>query len=62
MGDFYVLGANYFYHTIYAMVKPFLSERTKSKIHLLKSPKELVYFFEPDKLHPDYLRTAVTES
>ena len=53
----YVLHANWLYHAIFGMLKPFLTERTKSKMKLLGSPAELGEYFELDQL-PEYYREA----
>ena len=57
LGAVYVLHANWLYHAIFGMLKPFLTERTKSKMKLLGSPAELGEYFELDQL-PEYYREA----
>ena len=57
LGAVYVLHANWLYHAIFGMLKPFLTERTKSKMKLLGNPAELGEYFELDQL-PDYYREA----
>ena len=57
LGAVYVLHANWLYHAIFGMLKPVLTERTKSKMKLLGSPAELGEYFELDQL-PEYYREA----
>ena len=54
LGDVYVLEANALYHILYGMVKPFLTERTKSKIHLLDGVPSLLAHFEAKMLEEEY--------
>ena len=35
LAKFYVVGANWLYKMLYAVIKPFLSKKTKEKVHLL---------------------------
>eukprot|EP01016_Furgasonia_blochmanni_P048487 TRINITY_DN7228_c0_g1_i2.p1 TRINITY_DN7228_c0_g1~~TRINITY_DN7228_c0_g1_i2.p1 ORF type:complete len:233 (-),score=47.46 TRINITY_DN7228_c0_g1_i2:93-791(-) len=43
-----VLKANWFYKSVYQVVKLFLHERTRGKIKILNDYKELLEYFEPD--------------
>eukprot|EP00658_Telonema_sp_P-2_P037436 TRINITY_DN2692_c0_g1_i1.p1 TRINITY_DN2692_c0_g1~~TRINITY_DN2692_c0_g1_i1.p1 ORF type:complete len:290 (+),score=44.30 TRINITY_DN2692_c0_g1_i1:226-1095(+) len=52
LGQVYVLGANWFYFTMWRIVRPFLSQRTKDKIIMIDEPREMLKFFEsPDHLY-----------
>eukprot|EP00656_Telonema_subtile_P031718 TRINITY_DN3469_c0_g1_i1.p1 TRINITY_DN3469_c0_g1~~TRINITY_DN3469_c0_g1_i1.p1 ORF type:complete len:253 (+),score=83.76 TRINITY_DN3469_c0_g1_i1:292-1050(+) len=51
LGKMYVVGANWFYYMMWGIVKPFLSERTKSKVVLLDKTTDLLEHFDADKLY-----------
>lgn len=44
----YILNPNWFFKAMFAIVKPFLTARTKSKITIIEKNKDLLKFFEPD--------------
>ncbi|EAR93079.1 divergent CRAL/TRIO domain protein (macronuclear) [Tetrahymena thermophila SB210] len=50
LSTIYILHPNWFFKTIYAVVKPFLTSRTKSKITIVDKTEELKKFFEPSEL------------
>ena len=51
---FYVLGANWFYRAMWAVVKIFISKKTEDKIHLLKEVEELKQFVNTSNLADEY--------
>ncbi|KAL4471805.1 hypothetical protein ABPG72_008823 [Tetrahymena utriculariae] len=50
LSTIYILHPNWFFKTVYAVVKPFLTSRTKSKITVVDKTEELKKFFEPSEL------------
>ena len=42
----YILHINWFFRLIYAIVKPFLSSKTTSKVNIIKKVKDLKKFFD----------------
>lgn len=58
---FYVLGANWFYRAMWAVVRIFISKKTEDKIHLLAEVEgmfwtyvELTKFVDPSNLADEY--------
>jgi len=51
LGKMYVLGANWFYNMMCAIVKPFLSERTKGKIVIVDNPTDILEFIDESQLY-----------
>ncbi|KAL4435081.1 hypothetical protein ABPG74_003574 [Tetrahymena malaccensis] len=46
----YILYPNWFFKTIYALVKPFLTERTKQKVIFVDQIEDMTTYFEPNEL------------
>ncbi|EAR84495.1 divergent CRAL/TRIO domain protein (macronuclear) [Tetrahymena thermophila SB210] len=46
----YILYPNWFFKTIYALVKPFLTERTKQKVLFVDQIEDMTTYFEPSEL------------
>ena len=46
----FILHPNFFFKTVYGMVKPFLNEKTKSKIKIVDKSSELFKYFTADNL------------
>ena len=46
----YILHPNWFFKTLFAMIKPFLNDNTKKKIRILDKPSELHKYFTADNL------------
>ncbi|KAL4479583.1 hypothetical protein ABPG72_004179 [Tetrahymena utriculariae] len=46
----YILYPNWFFKTIYALVKPFLTERTKKKVIFVDQIEDMTTYFEPSEL------------
>ena len=51
---FYVLHANWLYKTMYALIKPFLSPKTKEKIKIVARNEDLLEYFDQDQLLPEH--------
>ena len=58
---YYVMGANWFFRAMFTIVKTFLSEKTASKVKLLADDKNLLNFFETNKLIKQYGGTSEIE-
>jgi hypothetical protein len=58
LDTFYILHPNWFFKTVYAVVKPFLTQRTKDKIVLINNQKDLMKHFEPDCLLKEHGGTS----
>ena len=58
LGALYIVGANWFFWAIYKVLRPFLSDVTKSKIHIMGSPEELLEHFDAEQLEPSMLSGA----
>ena len=54
LGALYIIHLNWFFWAMYQVNKPFLSSKTKEKIHILKNLESLQEFFEPNSLLKDY--------
>ena len=54
LGALYIIHLNWFFWAMYQVIKPFLSSKTKEKIHILKNLESLQEFFEPNSLLKDY--------
>ena len=50
----YVLSANWFFKVVYGIAKPFLNERTKSKIKIISKMSELLTYFDKNQLFKEY--------
>ena len=50
LGHCYIIGVNWFYWAMYKIVSPFLSARTKSKLHIITDMKELQQHFSVEQL------------
>eukprot|EP00455_Lapot_gusevi_P011218 TRINITY_DN15166_c0_g1_i3.p1 TRINITY_DN15166_c0_g1~~TRINITY_DN15166_c0_g1_i3.p1 ORF type:complete len:226 (+),score=48.13 TRINITY_DN15166_c0_g1_i3:58-678(+) len=50
LGRLYILNVNWFFWTIYKVVSPLLSQRTRDKICILRSNEELKQHFDDDEL------------
>ena len=50
LGKIYVLGTNWFFHLLFKIISPLLSEKTRNKIVILGRPKELLEYFEFNQL------------
>ena len=48
LGVIYILGANWFYHKMFAVISILLTKKTKSKIKLLSKHTELLEWFDED--------------
>lgn len=51
---FYVLGANWFYRTMFDLVKTFLSKKTIEKVKVLAGNEDLLTYFEKENLSVEY--------
>lgn len=58
---YYVMGANWFFRAMFTIVKTFLSEKTAAKVKLLAEDKDLLSFFETNKLIKQYGGTSEIE-
>ncbi len=58
LDTFYILHPNWFFKTVYAVVKPFLTQRTKDKIVLINNQKDLMKHFDPDCLLKEHGGTS----
>eukprot|EP00941_MAST-03F_sp_MAST-3F-sp1_P002943 g2943.t1 len=50
LGAVFVIGANWFYWALWKIIRPFLTERTRNKIHILNSHSELLKYFDLSEL------------
>ena len=48
LGMMYVVGATLVFRGLFKLVKPFLAKKTKQKIRILNSERELKEFFDVD--------------
>ena len=54
----YILHVNWVYKMVFGIVKPFLSERTKSKLKILSDVSELKNYFTEDNLLKEHKGTS----
>jgi len=45
---FYVVNANLFFKTMFAIIKPFLTKRTKDKMIIIKNDADFFNYFEKE--------------
>ena len=50
LGHCYIIGVTFFYWALYKVISPFLSARTKSKLHIISDLSELREHFDDDQL------------
>lgn len=46
LGKIYVIGVNWFFHMMYRIVSPLLSQKTRSKLVILNDPKDILTYFD----------------
>ena len=66
LGVIYVLGANWFYHKMFAIISVLLTKKTKDKVKLLSKHEDLLKYFDEEMLEhvlnyvkidgPDYVK------
>ena len=54
LGALYILHVNWFFWAIFQVIRPFLSAKTREKIHVLKNLNELLHHFNQFDLMRDY--------
>lgn len=55
---FYVVNANLFFKTMFAIIKPFLTKRTKDKMIIIKNDADFFNYFEKEQLLPEHGGTS----
>lgn len=57
LGKIYVCGVNWFFQMMFVIIKPLLSQKTRSKIVLLSDdPRDLLFFFDEAQLEEERLK------
>jgi hypothetical protein len=59
LGKIYVMGTNWFFHMMYRIISPLLSEKTRNKIVILRKPEDLLEYFDADQLERERISDDV---
>lgn len=59
LGKIYVIGVNWFFHMMYRIVSPLLSQKTRSKLVILNDPNDILTYFDRSEVESSRLDESI---